>query len=105
MTGSVNPLRGELEVVLAGRTVRLRPTFAALVRAEAEAGSLALLLERAAAGDVRLSDMAALLWACADGCWPAEDRAAFESALVEAGIGGLLPAYRGLLAQAFAGHR
>lgn len=101
MTRPANPVRGEVALRLAGGAVVLRPSFAALVAAEEEAGALGTLLERAAAGDVRLRDMAALFWACADP--PPGDRAAFEAALVAEGLAALLPAYRALLARVFAG--
>lgn len=49
---------------LAGRERLLRPSFAALVGAEEELGSLLALVERAAAGQLRLSEIAALYWHC-----------------------------------------
>lgn len=95
-----NPLRGEVDLLLPGTSVRLRPSFSALVAAESELGSLARLLERAGEGDVRLADVAALFWHCAQ--WEGE-RPAFEALLAEAGLGTLLPSYRRLLARIFAG--
>lgn len=99
---SANPLRGEVELVLASGTLRLRPSFAALVAAEQELGSLPALLERVAGGDVRLADAAALLWHCRTGDAFGE-RAAFEAALAEAGLRRVLSAYRALLAAVFGG--
>lgn len=96
---TANPLRGETLLTLGARTVRLRPSFAALVAAEAEVGSLFALLARAGAGDVRLSEMAALLWHCA--VEPACTRAQFGEALLAAGPAAALPAYRAVLAAAF----
>lgn len=61
---SANPYRGEAELVVAGTPVVLRPSFAALVAAEEELGSLTALVERAAHGDLRLAEMAALFWHC-----------------------------------------
>jgi len=42
----------------------LRPSFAALVAAEEELGPLFTLVERAAAGGLKLSEMATLFWHC-----------------------------------------
>lgn len=78
----------------------LRPTFARLVAAEAEIGSLFALLDRAVGGDVRLAEMAALFWHCLDG--EETDRAAFGEEMLSAGVAGLLPSYRALLSAAFA---
>jgi hypothetical protein len=97
-----NPVRGEIGLPLAGGTVCLRPSFQALVAVEAEIGSLAKAIERAADGDVRLADLAALFWHCG-GIGLGGERADFEAALEAAGLGTLLPVYRGLLARVFAG--
>lgn len=98
---AANPVRGEVELALPSGSVRLRPSFAALVAAEGEVGSLFTLLERAGAGDLLLGDMAALMWHCAaDG---QADRAAFERQLMAAGPRALLAPYRALLASIFGG--
>lgn len=57
-------LRGEATLVIGGRPLVLRPSFAALVAAEEELGSLFALVERAGDGALRLSEMAALFWHC-----------------------------------------
>ena len=49
-------IRGEARV--------LRPSFAALVAAEEELGPLFALVERAAAGQLRLAELVALFWHC-----------------------------------------
>jgi hypothetical protein len=59
-----NPHRGEAALVVAGASRRLRPSFTALVAAEEELGPLFALVERAAAGQLRLGEMAALFWHC-----------------------------------------
>ncbi|MEY4721593.1 MAG: hypothetical protein RIQ46_1318 [Pseudomonadota bacterium] len=59
-----NPLRGEATLVIAGEPRLLRPSFTALVAAEEELGPLFALVERAAAGQLRLAEMAALFWHC-----------------------------------------
>ena len=94
-----NPLRGEVGLPLGGRTLLLRPSFSALVAAEAEVGSLFRLLDRAAAGDVRLSDMGALFRHCAEVA--SEARSDFEAELLAAGPAGLLEPYRALLTAIF----
>ncbi|WP_448582473.1 gene transfer agent family protein [Thermaurantiacus sp.] len=105
MTGAriANPVRGEVALELGERTLCLRPSFSALVQAETELGSLPKLVERAAAGDVRLADAVALFWHCrAEGSW-GEDRSAFEEAVARAGLQPLLSAYRALLSAIFSG--
>jgi hypothetical protein len=97
---SANALRGEAELVLEGRALVLRPTFTALVAAEAELGPLFALCERAAAGQLTLAEMAALLWHCLAEPTP---RAAFAEALVAGGLAHATPALRVLLGQILAG--
>lgn len=102
MTGQdlPNPVRGEAELRLGGETLRLRPSFAALVAAEAELGPLFALCERAAAGQLTLAEMTALLWHCAP---PGTVRAEFADALVAGGLANAAPALRVLLGQILAG--
>ena len=57
-------MRGEAELVVQGHPRILRPTFAALIAAEEEVGPLFSLVERAGAGELRLSEMTALFWHC-----------------------------------------
>lgn len=52
--------------MVAGSPRLLRPSFTALVAAEEELGPLFALVERAGAGQLRLSEMAALFWHCLD---------------------------------------
>ena len=59
-----NEIRGEAELLIQGRPYLLRPTFAALIAAEEEIGPLFALVERAGAGELRLSEMTALFWHC-----------------------------------------
>lgn len=59
-----NPARGESALVIGGVAHRVRPTFEALVAAEGELGSLFALVERAAAGQLRLAELVALFWHC-----------------------------------------
>lgn len=64
MSHSANPHRGEASLVIAGAPRVLRPSFAALVAAEEELGSLFALVERAGSGQLRLAEMVALYWHC-----------------------------------------
>jgi hypothetical protein len=64
MTGPANHLRGEAALPIGGRDCTLRPTFAALVAAEEELGSLFALVERAGEGQLRVAELAALFWHC-----------------------------------------
>lgn len=57
-------MRGEASLSIHGRDRVLRPTFAALVAAEEELGSLFALVERAGEGRLRLAELAALFWHC-----------------------------------------
>lgn len=66
MSSAANPLRGEAELVVAGKLHLLRPTFSALVAAEEELGPLFALVDRAGSGQLRLGEMAGLFWHCLD---------------------------------------
>ena len=95
---TANPLRGE--AVVAGRV--LRPTFTALVAAEEELGPLFALVERAASGALKLSEMVALFWHCLvqrDGL----AREEFGAAVADGGLAGATPALRVLLGQILSG--
>jgi hypothetical protein len=61
---AANALRGEAAIAIGGKDRVLRPTFAALVAAEEELGSLFALVERAGEGRLRLAELAALFWHC-----------------------------------------
>lgn len=63
MSGA-NPARGEAALAVGGETLVLRPSFEALVAAEAELGSLFALVERAAEGRLTLAETATLFWHC-----------------------------------------
>jgi Phage tail tube protein, GTA-gp10 len=100
---AVNALRGEAELRVAGEVYRLRPSFAALVEAEAELGPLFALTERAAAGGLRLDEIAALLWHCIDGRPEAVTRGAVGEAVVGAGLVAVTPVLRSVLMQILQG--
>lgn len=101
--GSANPARGEAELVLGGARHRLRPSFAALVAAEEELGPLFALVERAAAGELRLAELAGLFWHCLDGPGERPGRAAFGEAIAAAGLASCTAPLRILLAQILQG--
>lgn len=91
-----NPLRGEVVLRLGGREFLLRPTFAALVRAEQEAGPLFALVGQAAEGQLTLAALEAVLWHCLADRPQALDRASFGEALLAEGLAAALPAFRQL---------
>lgn len=98
-----NPARGEAQLRLGALELTLRPSFAALVAAEAEIGPLFALVERAAQGQLGLGEMIALFWHCrAD---PPADltRAALGEAVATAGLVAVTPALRQLLGQILGG--
>lgn len=65
---TANPARGEAVLRVGGAELAVRPSFAALVAAEAEIGPLFALVERAAEGRLALGEMTALSGiACASG--------------------------------------
>ena len=97
----MNAARGEACVVAGGVAIVLRPTFTALVAAEAELGPLFSLVERAAAGGLTLTELAGLMWHCAVS--PGVTREAFAENLVAGGLAAATPALRVLLGQILSG--
>ncbi len=93
-----NPARGE--TMIAGH--KLRPSFTALVAAEEELGALFALVERAAAGGLKLSEMVALFWHCAVDQQNIT-RADFSEIITRGGLAKATPALRILLGQILAG--
>jgi Phage tail tube protein, GTA-gp10 len=95
---AMNPVRGEARV--AG--FHVRPTFAALVAAEAEVGPLFALVERAAGGTLSLADMVALFWHCrVEGV--DISRADFAEEVTAAGLSAATPALKTVLGQILQG--
>jgi hypothetical protein len=93
-----NSARGE--TAIAGHV--LRPSFAALVAAEEELGPLFALVERAAIGQLKLSEMVALFWHCVVDQSTAS-REDFADAVVAGGLAGATPALKCLLGQILGG--
>jgi hypothetical protein len=94
-----NAARGE--AVVCG--YKLRPSFAALVAAEEELGPLFALVERAASGELKLSEMVALFWHCLDERPETLDRDGFGEAVAKAGLAAVTPALKALLGQILGG--
>ena len=97
-----NPLRGETEIEINGRTIKLRPSFESLVAAEQELGSLFAMVERAAEGDLKIAEMATLIWHCLD-IQDRPDRDAVGSAIIKMGLVAATTPTRAVLAQVLQG--
>lgn len=97
-----NPVRGEAAFAVGGRQRVLRPTFAALVAAEQELGSLYALVERASEGHLRIAELATLFWHCLTERGDIV-REQVGEAVVEAGLAGCAAPLRCLLGQILQG--
>jgi hypothetical protein len=98
-----NAVRGEAAVRVGGTELVLRPSFAALVAAEEELGPLFALVERAAAGELKLSEMAGLFWHCLRDRPEGLSRDAFGEGLAAGGLVAATPALKLLLRQVLQG--
>lgn len=98
-----NAKRGEASLQVGGQQLLLRPTFAALVAAEEELGSLFGLVERASAGNMSLREIACLFdhlsFSRAEGI--SRDR--IGDALVEMGLARVTPILKIVLGQVLQG--
>jgi hypothetical protein len=94
-----NPARGEATLVVGGLALVLRPSFEALVAAEEELGPLFALVERAAAGGLKLGEMAALFWHCLKDRPAGLTRERIGAAIAEAGLARATPVLKALLRQ------
>jgi Phage tail tube protein, GTA-gp10 len=103
MSIAANAARGEASIRIKNAAFMLRPTFAALVAAEEELGPLFALVERAADGRLKLSEMAALFWHCRHDTAPELSRDEFGEGLAEAGLAAATPALKMLLGQILGG--
>jgi Phage tail tube protein, GTA-gp10 len=99
MSRAANPARGEASV----GGLMLRPTFAALVAAEEELGPLFALVERAAAGQLMLAEMAALFWHCRFDAAAGLTRQDFSESIAAGGLAAATPALKTLLGQILGG--
>jgi hypothetical protein len=103
MTDLANPARGEASLRVAGETLVLRPSFAALVAAEEALGPLFALVERAAEGKLGVGEMVTLFWHCLRDPPAGITREQLGEAVVEAGIAAATPVLRVLLGQILRG--
>ena len=88
--------------MIAGTPHLLRPSFTALVAAEEELGPLFALVERAGAGQLRLTEMAALFWHCL-AARESLTRASVGDAVVAVGLAAATKPLRVLLGQILLG--
>lgn len=100
---AANPARGEASLRIGGEAILLRPSFAALVAAEQELGPLFALVERAAAGQLGLGEMAGLFFHCAADRPESLTRDRIGEALIEQGLAKMTPVLRLLLTQILQG--
>ena len=101
---SANPYRGEASLSVAGETILIRPSFAALVAAEEELGPLFALVDRAADGRLGLSELVALFdHLSREGRPGAIDRGRIGDAVVEQGLAGVSPQLKIVLGQILQG--
>lgn len=98
-----NLLRGEAELRVGEAVHVLRPSFAALVAAEAELGPLFALVERAADGRLGLGELACLFWHCVKERPEGLTREDVGEAVVAQGLAAGTPALRVLLGQILSG--
>lgn len=103
MSEAANTLRGEAELELNGKRLILRPSFAALVAAEEELGSLFDLVERAANGRLRLSEIVGLFWHVIKDRPDDLTRDDFGEGMMALGLAGVTPALKILLKQILQG--
>jgi len=100
---SANPYRGEASIDVAGETLVLRPTFASLVAAEEELGSLFEIVERAAEGGLKLQQIVALFDHLSRGRPKAITRERIGDAVIEKGLTGVTPILKVVLTQILQG--
>jgi hypothetical protein len=100
---AVNPYRGEVAIVIDGRSRTMRLTLGALASLEArlQAGSLVGLAERFEDGKVSAADLIALLAAGLSGAGEPVDEVELAGAEIEGGAVGAMRAGMALLARAF----
>jgi hypothetical protein len=100
---AVNAYRGEASIEVAGARLLLRPSFGALVAAEEELGSLFAMVERAAEGLLKLSEIAALFDHLSRGRAPTITRERIGEAVIETGLARVTPTLKLVLTQILQG--
>jgi len=103
VSAAANPARGEAALQVGGALLTLRPSFEALVAAEEELGPLFALVERAADGELKLAEIAALFWHCVAERPDGLTRERMGAAIAERGLAGISPILRLLLRQILQG--
>lgn len=103
MSAVANEARGEAALRVNGEALVLRPSFAALVAAEAELGSLFALVERVAEGRLTLAEMVGLFWHCRHDAPEGVTREALGEAVAAGGLAMATPVLKVLLRQVLAG--
>lgn len=98
-----NAERGEASLRVAGEAITLRPTFTALVAAEAEIGPLFGVVERAVEGKLSLAELVALFWHCVTGAPATLTREALAESIVAEGLATATPVLRTLIGQILKG--
>jgi hypothetical protein len=98
-----NAQRGETAIRIDGEMLILRPSFAALVAAEEELGPLFALVERAVAGQFRLTELVALFWHCIADRPAALNREHFSDQVAALGLSRMTPHLKTLLSQILQG--
>ncbi|HEX8534213.1 MAG TPA: gene transfer agent family protein [Allosphingosinicella sp.] len=99
----MNPARGEAALSVAGERLTLRPSFEALVAAEEELGPLFALVERAAGGGLKVSEIASLFWHCVAARPEGLTRERVGEAIAEVGLAKATPVLKVLLTQILQG--
>jgi hypothetical protein len=100
---TANAYRGEASIEVAGERLLLRPSFGALVAAEEELGSLFAMVERAAEGLLKLSEIAALFDHLSRGRALAITRERIGEAVIETGLARVTPTLKLVLTQILQG--
>jgi hypothetical protein len=98
-----NPLRGDVPLALGQTSYTLRPSYSALVAAEAELGSLFALIERASSGQLLLRELTLLFWHCLPMEATRPSLETFGEAMLASGLATLTPSLRALLEQILGG--
>ena len=103
MSEPANRMRGEAELLIGGERIVLRPSFAALVAAEEELGSLFDLVERAAGGRLLLAEIVTLFWHVVRDRPADLTRDRLGDGMIGLGLAGVTPALKIVLRQILSG--
>ena len=90
-------------MLVGGETLTSRPRFEALVAAEEELGPLFALVERAAEGGLKVTEIAALFWHCVAERPQGLNRERIGAAVAEGGLAHVTPVLKVLLTQILQG--